>query len=605
MQRNPSKSRRVVLPRLVHAPAAWLVLIVGLSTIVRGAIGLGMPAPWILPDEVVYSELAKSIAEGSRPAVRGAPVFGWGEVYPTIISPAWVVFEDPLRAYRAALAINALVMSLAAVPAYFLARMFVCRRASVIVAAMTVVVPSMSYTAVVMTENAFYPVFLLAVLMIARAVRTPSIGNQALALAGLGLVAFTRIQGLALVGAYVAGIVIQALTGSRSERGGYLRRFVPTAAVAVLVPLAPVAASLARGDGAFGWLGARSGTFDAFRPQEIPEWFVYLTAGLVLYVAVAPALATAVVIGQGVSRRATDRVRLFAAVGLPTFAAVILSVALVSASLDVDGTENLNERYVFYLVPLFVVGLALWIETGLSKPRPWVWVVLAAGCLLPVILPIDRLEYNAGFQSVALLPWLIVDLSRVALGACVLAFTLFCGVVWMTSRRYTVGRLWLLLATTMLFVGVVTRWTNENSASNSASAFGGASPTWVNDALPPGEHAAVLWDTRFEGVTSPGRLYFWIMATEVLNPSVGDVYRLGRPTYYEGFLPTVPARVGADSRVLDGEGAVLSERFMLVTCRTPVRGRTIAQVPGGDLRLVEATQPVRLAVRSSCSSRSP
>ena len=593
------------MSRIVRAPATWLTMVVGISTLVRVAIGLGVPSPWILPDEVVYSELAKSIAEGSRPAVRGAPVFGWGEVYPTLISPAWVLFEDPFRAYRAALAINALVMSLAAVPAYFLARMFVSRRSSVIVAAMTVLVPSMSYTAVVMTENAFYPVFLLAVLMIARAVRTPSIVNQALALAGLVLVAFTRIQGVALVGAYVAGIVILALTGSTSERGGYLRRFAPTAALAVLLPLAPVAVSLARGQGAFGWLGARSGTFDAFRPQEIPEWSVYLTAGLVLYVAVAPALATAVVIGQGLTRRAACRVRLFAAVGVPTFAAIIVSVAFVSASLDVDGTENLNERYVFYLVPLFIIGLAIWIETGLSKPRPWVWVIVAAGCLLPAILPIDRLQYNAGFQSVALVPWLSIDLSRVALGACVLAFTLFCGVVWTTCRRNTVGRLWLLLATTLIVVGVVTRWSNQNSASNSASAFGGQSPTWIDDALPPGEHAAVLWDTRFEGVTSPGRLYFWIMVAEVLNRSVGDVYRLGRPTYYEGFLPTVPARLGADAHLRDAGGALLSERYMLVTCRTPVRGRTIAQLPGGELRLVEATQPLRLATRSACSSPSP
>ena len=94
---------------------------------------------------------------------------------------------DPVRAYHAALAINALVMSMAAVPAYFLGRMFVAGKAAILVAAMTVLVPSMAYTGVVMTENASYPVFLLAVLLIARAVRTPSIANQALALVGLGV----------------------------------------------------------------------------------------------------------------------------------------------------------------------------------------------------------------------------------------------------------------------------------------------------------------------------------------------------------------------------------------------------------------------------------
>ena len=52
---------------LVHAPAVWLALIVGLSTIVRVAIGLGVPSPWILPDEILYSDLARSIAAGDTP----------------------------------------------------------------------------------------------------------------------------------------------------------------------------------------------------------------------------------------------------------------------------------------------------------------------------------------------------------------------------------------------------------------------------------------------------------------------------------------------------------------------------------------------------------
>ena len=54
--------------RIARAPALWLGVLVGLSTVVRAVIGLRVPSPWILPDEIVYSELAKSIAEG-QPAV--------------------------------------------------------------------------------------------------------------------------------------------------------------------------------------------------------------------------------------------------------------------------------------------------------------------------------------------------------------------------------------------------------------------------------------------------------------------------------------------------------------------------------------------------------
>ena len=95
---------------------------------------------------------------------------------------------------------------------------------------------------------------------------------------------------------------------------------------------------------------------------------------------------------------------------LPTLAAMLFSVALVSASLDVDGTENLNERYVFYVVPVHprpcLVG-----RGGLAATAT-VDVACSRHLLPPACAPpIDQLEYNAGFQSVALLPWLSLSLT--------------------------------------------------------------------------------------------------------------------------------------------------------------------------------------------------
>ena len=43
---------------------------------------------------------------------------------------------------------------------------------------------------------------------------------------------------------------------------------------------------------------------------------------------------------------------------------------------------------------------------GLPRPRPGrALVALALACVLPVLLPIDRLDYNAGLQALALEPW--------------------------------------------------------------------------------------------------------------------------------------------------------------------------------------------------------
>ena len=176
----PTRRREGIATRALGLPAVWLAAVVGVSTVVRAGLTLRIPGPWILPDELLYSELAKSIADGSRPAVRGVPVFGWGEVYPTLIAPAWLLFDDPVWSYHAALVIDALVMSLVAVPAYLLARLFVERALAFVVAVMAVLVPSMTYTGVVMTENAFYPAFVLALFLFARAVRRPTLGARPL-----------------------------------------------------------------------------------------------------------------------------------------------------------------------------------------------------------------------------------------------------------------------------------------------------------------------------------------------------------------------------------------------------------------------------------------
>ena len=179
-----------------------------------------------------------------------------------------------------------------------------------------------------MTENAAYPVFLFAVWLIARTVRRPSLGNQALAFVGLGVMAFTRIQGLALLGAYITAAVIYAWTGHGAARVAYLRRFLPTWAVAVAATLAPFVLAVLRGEGALNWLGSRSETFDAFHAREVPEWLAYLAGDLLLYVAIVPALATGVVIGLGCRRRASEQLRLFSALGLSVFGAMLVQASL-------------------------------------------------------------------------------------------------------------------------------------------------------------------------------------------------------------------------------------------------------------------------------------
>ena len=101
---------------------AWLTGIVVASAALRVWLVRAMPAPFVFVDELIYSELAKSVADAGSFAVRGVPTSGYSILYPLLLAPAYALFDALPNAYALAKATNAVAMSLAAVPAWLLAR---------------------------------------------------------------------------------------------------------------------------------------------------------------------------------------------------------------------------------------------------------------------------------------------------------------------------------------------------------------------------------------------------------------------------------------------------------------------------------------------------
>ena len=160
---------------LRRVPAwAWLTAIVAGSVLARAILVRGIVAPFIIVDEVIWSELARGIADAGKPLLRDQPDPGYSVVYPLLISPAYALFDSLPDAYAAVKAVNALLMSLAAVPAFFLARRVARDGLALLAAVLTVAVPSLAYTGTVMTENAFYPLFLLVVLVLVIVLERPT-----------------------------------------------------------------------------------------------------------------------------------------------------------------------------------------------------------------------------------------------------------------------------------------------------------------------------------------------------------------------------------------------------------------------------------------------
>src|SRR5207244_3356674 len=103
------------------------------------------------------------------------------------------------------------------VPAYFIARRLVGRRSAVIVAALSVALPSVIYSTKVMTESLAYPLFLCAVLAMFRVVERPTLSRQLTVCVVIGLAALTRVQMIVLLPVLVASDLWLAALEARAS----------------------------------------------------------------------------------------------------------------------------------------------------------------------------------------------------------------------------------------------------------------------------------------------------------------------------------------------------------------------------------------------------
>jgi len=175
-------------------------------------------------------------------------------------------------------------MSLAAVPAYLLARRVLDRSFAVAAAAMAVAIPSLVYTGTLMTENAFYPIFLFVVLVLVRVLERPTRLNQ-LGLLVLCVVAYeTRQQALAL---FPAVLTAPLLLGRRG-----LGRFRVLYGVSAAVAVVAVAFETARGKGPLALLGAyETAGKHGYSVGGVAKWLLWHVAELDLYLGVVPLVA--------------------------------------------------------------------------------------------------------------------------------------------------------------------------------------------------------------------------------------------------------------------------------------------------------------------------
>ena len=392
--------------RVEAVPAwAWLAGIVVLSFAFRAWLARGMPAPFIMVDELIYSELAKSFAATGEFAIREAPTRGYGLVYPVLISPAYALFDAVPDAYAAIKTINSLLMSLAAVPAYLLARRVVRPSYALVVALLTVAVPSLVYTATVMTENAFYPLFLCVCVLIVWLIEKPTWWLTVATLLAIVVAYETRAQAIALVPALLTAPLVLWLFRGAPARAA-LRPFVLLYGLVLGGALLVVLVQAARGAPVTGLLGAYDVVGDSsYDVAEVLRYLLYHWAELTLYLAVVPIAATIVLLG--IARSLDPRLQAFLAVSLSVSFWLVLAVAVFASRF----AFRIQERNMFVVAPLFFCLLLAWVERGAPRPRVLGYCAAGVAALLVLAIPFERfVETSAISDTLMLLPfWSVQD----------------------------------------------------------------------------------------------------------------------------------------------------------------------------------------------------
>jgi hypothetical protein len=563
---------------------AWLAAIVAGSALVRAVLARDLVAPFIMVDEIIWSEIARGIADAGEPLLRDQPDPGYSVVYPLLISPAYLFFDNLVEAYTAVKSMNSALMSLAAVPAFFLARRVVRDGYALLAALLAVAVPSLAYTGTVMTENAFYPLFLLVVLVLCVVLERPS-PLWVLLLLALTAVAYgTRVQAVALVPAILLAPLVLAVFGPRGLRST-LSRFRWLYGIVLAAVAAALVAQLASG----GLLGAYEPVSE--RSYDLGEALRYLwwhVAELSLYVLAIPLAATVVLVAR--ARSLDARLQAFLAATVALVVCLIPVVAVFASRFS----DRIEERNMFYVAPLLCIALLAWVERGAPRPRILAAVAAVASALLIVAIPFDRfLTTSAITDTLMLLPfWSLQDrigedwITPAALGlaACLAAAFLF------VPKRYAVALPLVVLGLWMLAIRPIWWGTHGFERFSRGALFQGirtADRDWVDRALGPGQTAAFLWTGRTDRLT--------VNQNEFFNRRVGPVYYVTSPT--PGGLTETRVRIDPTSgRVTLPDGSPVRDEFLLADSSFEPDGRPLARDKGWGVTLWRVTPPLVSAV---------
>ena len=341
----------------------------------------------VMSDELQYAKLSISIGDTLSPVpmVRDEYTGSLAQLYPILTAPFYAALDMP-AAFDAVHVLNAAITASTAIPAYLLCRELVpSRAAAYLVAALTVFVPWMALGTMGLTEVAAYPAFAWALLALQRSIAAPSRGRDTLALGGLALAFLGRTQFLLLAALFPLAILLHEV-GFAAARGHGLResmRLGTRRAVGEhreLAWLYAAGAVLALGLAAGGGLGHVLGRYAVTikEGEVLPDGIGRSMAGHIAFIAVGtgvlPFVLTAGWAVSSLARPTTRAAHAFAVLSILAIVAITFQSASFNLRFALGGP--IQDRYLFFIVPLLFVGMAACL---LDERRRWLGVLGAGG----------------------------------------------------------------------------------------------------------------------------------------------------------------------------------------------------------------------------------
>jgi hypothetical protein len=560
----------------VAATSAWATLtaLVVASTLLRFWAGTRVTTPWINPDEIIYGESAKSLYRHGSFEILGRPLSFLSLVYPALVGPL-LVHADLESWYRWTKLLQALVMSLTAVPVYVWARDLGARGWAVVASLLTLLLPGLAYAGLLMTEVAFFPVTVLAAWAMARALEEPTFRKQAAVVLAVTAAALTRLQAFVLVPAFVTAMVFFRI------RRDDLRRLLPSLLGLLGVCTAWAAISLRHG-------GPLSRVFGGYEPAGRVHYTIAgalrFTAWHLADIAVLTGLIpVCALLLLWTARPQPPALRAYLAVA----SALLVWFALEVGVFASQQIGYLAERNMIPLAPIVFVGFAVWLARAAPRPYLATAAVVAGMLVLLVYLPVHRLATSEAFpDSFTLLPLIklaahhpTADVDLVLAAVAVAALAVFVVV--------PVRMLWLLPAVVGVGFAADSVWASREIADRAAFLrlmSTGSDPRWIDHRAAGPTAFLYIGEFNWPGVWENA---FW-------NRRVVRTYDL-LTARVPGGLPQEPVRPLADGRLVGSGGRPAEAAYVVAQYPLEFAGRAIATA-GDGLVLWRLARPMRLSV---------